>query len=31
MLKKKKQISENNVQSFVVVIFAAGLLHNMFL
>ena len=30
MLKKKKQISENNVQSFVVVIFAAGLLHNMF-
>lgn len=30
MLEKKKQISENNVQSFVVVIFAAGLLHNMF-
>lgn len=30
MLKKKKQISEHNVQSFVTVIFAAGLLHNMF-
>ena len=30
MLKKKKQITDNNVQSFVVIIIVAGLLHNLF-